>query len=520
MTTVDYLTLSTDDLLALCVTRGITLPLNDLDDREHIITILRSLEVAETRDLTPLIVGPPTQQMEQIPIAQTEDIPEESASAKNLRKHVVTIVKNYEKKPKKRSIDDFIKMFNARYKALSSILRQRKELQDVVGIARTLGKKDRENVAIIGMVVEKRETKNKYIILTVEDQTGQTEVWIGPNNRELSETVKEVAFDQVLGFIGTTSDRGIFANHIIFPDVPPSNPLKKGVTDTHVVFVGDVEVGSKLFMREEFEKVILWLSGQVGTPEQRATAQKVGYVIFIGDLVHGVGIYPNQQNDSDIHDIKDQYREFARYIKMIPDHIQIIMISGNHDAGRLQEPQLPVYRDFAEDLYAMPNVHILSNPCTVNIEKTATHPGFDILLYHGYSLVYYATNIQPIKDAGGMKATQEVMKLYLKMRHLSPTHGCNTYVPDAEEDPMVIDKVPDFLVTGHIHDVAYANYKGVTVLNCGAWNDVSDEQIKRGLEPQPGKLPVVNLRTRELRIMNFYSDERRKSVEAKKEALL
>jgi len=113
----------------------------------------------------------------------------------------------------------------------------------------------------------------------------------------------------------------------------------------------------------------------------------------------------------------------------------------------------------------------------------------------------------------------EVMKLYLKMRHLSPTHGCNTYVPDPDEDPMVIDRVPDFLVTGHVHDIAYANYKGVTVLNCGAWNDVSDEQIKRGLDPQPGKLPIVNLRTRELRIMNFYSEERRKAVQAKREEL-
>ena len=69
---------------------------------------------------------------------------------------------------------------------------------------------------------------------------------------------------------------------------------------------------------------------------------------------------------------------------------------------------------------------------------------------------------------------------------------------------MVIDRVPDFFITGHVHRISYANYRGVTMMNVGCWTEVSEEQEKRGLEPQPAKLPIVNLRTRELRIMNFY----------------
>jgi len=471
---------STDELLSMCAARGLTIPLRDIDDRDRILSILGT---------QPTLTGA----------------------------HTVTVVKNYTKRPRKWSVGDFVRYFNARYKALGGILRQRKELQGATAIARVKEKRGRESVSIIGMVVDKRETKNKYVVLTLEDPTGRIEVWVSPN-RETSETVKEVVNDEVIGVVGQTSDDRIFANAIIFPDVPQTHEIKKGVTDAYVAFVGDVEVGSKLFMREEFEKVVLWLSGQAGTQEQRDIAERVGYVVFIGDLVHGIGVYPGQAEDSDIHDIKEQYREFARYVKMIPERIQVILIPGNHDAGRLQEPQLPIYEDFAADLYAMPNVHPLSNPCYVTIAKTATHPGFDLLLYHGYSLVYYATNVQSVKDAGGMKAMHEVMKLYLRKRHLAPTHGSNTYVPDPEEDPLVIDSVPDFLVTGHVHDVAYVNYRGVTVINCGCWNDVSDEQIRRGLEPQPGKLPIVNLRTRELRIMNFYTEERRKAVQAKREA--
>jgi DNA polymerase II small subunit len=65
-----------------------------------------------------------------------------------------------------------------------------------------------------------------------------------------------------------------------------------------------------------------------------------------------------------------------------------------------------------------------------------------------------------------------------------------------------------------VHRISYANYRGVTVMNVGCWNEQSEEQEKRGLEPQPAKLPIVNLRTRELRIMNFYhnSDEKKKAM--------
>ncbi len=441
------------------------------------------------------------------------------------RVYTVKVLKNYVKAPRKRTVQDFVKYFNQRYRVLSAILKSRKELESVVSIARIVGKKERETVALVGMVMGKRETKSGYTVITLEDPTGSVEVWVSAKNMPpdkaaaLAGATKEVVLDEVIGIVGqTSSGNRVFANAILFPDVPLTKELKKGVRDTHVVFVGDVEIGSKLFMRNEFEQFVMWLSGKLGNEEQRALAAKVGYVVFIGDLVHGVGVYPGQQDDSDIHDIKEQYAQFTRYVKMIPEHIQVMTITGNHDAGRLQEPQLPVYRDFAEELYALPNVTMLSNPSSVTIEETPGHPGFDLLLYHGYSLVYYAKEVQPIKDAGGMKAMGEVMKLLLRKRHLAPTHGCNTYVPDAEEDPMVIDKIPDFLVTGHVHNIAYGTYNGVTVINAGCWNDVSDEQVKRGLEPEPARLPVVNLKTREVRLVNFYPQKKAKETIATREA--
>jgi DNA polymerase II small subunit len=416
----------------------------------------------------------------------------------------VRVVKSYTKPAKKRSYDDFVKYFNKRYQAISAILRARKELQNVTSISRLQGRRDREPVALIGIVQERKEAKTGHLILTLEDPTGTAEVWVPANNKELQLTGKEIVLDEVIGVTGQASGNRIFATSVLFPDVPVTHELKKGMNDNYVVFVGDVHVGAKLFLKEEFERMLSWLRGEFGTAEQRAIAKKVQYVVFIGDLVEGVGIYPGQEEDLDILDLKEQYREFARYIKMIPPHMHVILTQGNHDAGRLQEPQLSLAREYAGDLADLPNVTLVSNPATVNIDGGPSHPGFDLLLYHGYSLIYYANNVPTIRDAGGQKVTERIMKLYLQKRHLAPTHGCNTYVPDAEEDPLVIDRVPDFLITGHVHRIAYGSHRGVTLLNTSCWNEVSAEQEKRGLEPQPCRLPIVHLKTRELRIMNFY----------------
>ncbi|MDD9953408.1 MAG: metallophosphoesterase family protein [Candidatus Woesearchaeota archaeon] len=459
-----YEQLSTEQLVSKCIERDILVPPEALNDKERILALLQS-------------------------------------------RRTVEILENYTKAPKKYTVQDFVKHFSKRYRAINAILRQRKELENATSIARVLQQRERAQVSFIGMIVTIKETKSKHLIVTVEDPTGQVDVWLHADNKQFIETRKELVPDEVIGISGSTAGRRVFANNIIFPDVPITKELKKGQEEVYVGFVGDVEVGSKLFMKEAFENMILWLSGKVGTEEQRTTAKKIGYLVFIGDLVHGVGVYPRQEEDSNIHDIKAQYDAFAKLVKMIPENIQLIMIAGNHDAGRLQEPQLPLYTDIAEELYKLPNVTIVSNPATVTIEKRGDHPGFDLLLYHGYSLVHFANNVQAIKDAGGMDAMDEVMKLYLKKRHIAPTHGSNTYVPDSEKDPMVIETVPDFIVTGHTHNISYGNYNGVTLVNPGCWNDVSDEQIKRGLIPEPAKLPIVNLRTREMRLINFYPEE-------------
>jgi DNA polymerase II small subunit len=252
-----------------------------------------------------------------------------------------------------------------------------------------------------------------------------------------------------------------------------------------------------------------------GNEEQKKIAGKVKYVVLTGDIVEGVGIYPGQEGDLKIMDITQQYNEAAKWFKANSPTHKLILMSGNHDAGRLSEPQEVPFRDYASALWEMPNVTLVSNPAYVNIASTEDFPGFDLLLYHGGSLNYYAENVPFIRVAGGQKRSDLILSFLLQKRHLAPTHGSTLYLPDGEQDFLVIDIIPDIFVTGHIHRSTTGKYRNVTTINASCWTETTEDQIKRGLEPLPARVPIINLRTREVKIMNFLS---KKSKEKEEEA--
>ena len=170
---------------------------------------------------------------------------------------------------------------------------------------------------------------------------------------------------------------------------------------------------------------------------------------------------------------------------------------------RLAEPQLPIYKDFAEDLYNLPNVIMVSNPSVVNIHSVDNFPGFDVLIYHGYSFDFYLSGVESIRNLGGYDRVDLLMKFLLQKRHLAPSYTSTPYVPDTNCDSLVIEKIPDFFVTGHIHKSAVANYMGVTLISGSCWQSKTSFQEKVGHNPEPSRIPVVNLKTRDIKILKF-----------------
>ena len=124
-------------------------------------------------------------------------------------------------------------------------------------------------------------------------------------------------------------------------------------------------------------------------------------------------------------------------------------------------------------------------------------------MYHGYSFDYYVANVESIRTGGGYQRADLIMKFLLKRRHLAPSFESTPYFPGHRQDPLLITKIPDFFVTGHIHYSSVANYKSVTMISCSCWQGKTTFQEKLGHKPEPARLPVVNLKTREVKVLRF-----------------
>jgi DNA polymerase II small subunit len=414
---------------------------------------------------------------------------------------LVTIVRDYDEPSKKRGIKDFVSYYKHRYQFLVSILKQRTELQNVLSLNRVAHKQSGENFSLIGVVYNKVVTRNGHVILTLEDTTGQVKVFIGKDG-PLKDLIPYLTFDEVIGVCGSMKNGLFFATHLFFPDIPVDHKAKTTPDEVYAAFISDVHIGSKLFLEKEFLRFIDWLNGNVGSDAQKAMAKKVKYLFVVGDVVDGVGVYPGQESELALPDVIDQYKRTRELLSLIRSDLQIILCPGNHDAVRIAEPQ-PRVNEFSDSLLGLPNLTLVSNPSLVTIHTTSSFPGVDVLLYHGFSYDYYASTIEPIRTGGAYNRIDLVMKFLLQKRHLAPSHTSTQYIPSTERDTLLIEKIPDIFTSGHIHKSSLGNHHGVLLIGCSCWQSKTSFQEKMGHNPDPGRVPIVNLQTREITTIDF-----------------
>ena len=429
---------------------------------------------------------------------------EETNESINKSKNNIKIIKNYEDSLKKIDVFDFIDHYKIRYHFLSKILQTRLELSDVISINRTFGKMERDKVSLIGLVYSKQITKNGNIILEIEDLTGSMKVLINCNKEELFSKAKDIVVDEVIGVVGNLGNKIVFVNDLFFPDVKMNgSEMKKSEKEEYIAFISDMHIGSKMFLEGEFIKFIKWLNGETGSSDQKNIAKSVKYLFIVGDIVDGIGVYPGQDEELNILDIKEQYTKCAELLSEIRGDLNIIICPGNHDAKRLAEPQPVFDENLAEELYKLPNLTLVTNPSVINVGSYLDFPGFDVLLYHGFSFDYYIDQIESIRFGGGYDRGDLVMKFLLQKRHLAPSHTSTLFVVDPNTDDLIIDTIPDFFVTGHLHKSSISHY-GKTTLVCGScWQSRTAFQDKVGHHPEPCRVPIVNLKTRDVKVMKF-----------------
>ena len=374
-------------------------------------------------------------------------------------------------------IGDLIAYFQSRYEKLSKILKQRPELKTTTKVADI--ESGQTNLSLILMVKEIRSTKNGHKLVEFEDETGSISVLFSNKNEEMFADAEKLVKDEVVGVIATKNDDLAIANQLIYPGVTkvPSKEMDFGV-----VFLSDVHIGSLTFLEEEFENFINWINCDFGNEEQRKVAQDIKYLIVAGDIVDGIGVYPNQDKELSIKDIRLQYDEAARFLGKIRNDIKIIIAPGNHDASRLAEPQPAIPEEYAKSLYMLNNVEFVSNPAVVSLD------GINVLIYHGESF-----NELPMAIKGlSYEKNEYMMEELLKKRHLAPIYGERTPLASELEDYLVIEKVPDIFHTGHIHINSYKKYNGIHMINSGTFQTQTDYQKIKNIEPTPAQVPIIH----------------------------
>lgn len=400
------------------------------------------------------------------------------------------------KADKKLEVGDFVGNFRARYHSLQKILMQRNELQNLVSINK-IGS-DRQSLSIIGIVTEKRHTKNKNLIIGFEDLTGRISALVKSDREEVFAKANELQLDDVVGIKASGSRDLLFVHDLFFPDafIPEKT---KFAEEQAIAFISDIHAGSDRHLGKSFQRFLDWLNSE------DENTKKIKYIFIVGDNVDGVGIFPSQEYVLKLKSMKEQYSLLAFYLRQVPKRITMFMCPGQHDAVRVAEPQPIIGKEYASELHEIENLVLVTNPCMIKLMEK--NKEFKVLMYHGASIHTFINEIPELREIKAHKYPAKAVRHMLKRRHLAPTHSSVVYIPNVEKDPLLIEEVPDVLCTGEVHRLDIENYNGVLIITGSCWQAQTAFEEKVGNIPDPCKVPVLNLKTRELKIFDFRDEE-------------
>ncbi len=395
-------------------------------------------------------------------------------------------------------VKDFVNHFRSRYEKIKKIFEER-EFDNLTSLRKITD--ERASFTVIVAVLGKRVTKNKNLFIEVEDPTGNSIILVNQAKKELFEKARNLLEDDIVAFSVMGTKDMLFANDIFYPD--GALPEKKySDSEEYIAFTGDLHAGSTFFLERNINKFLKWLKGEEGDNRQREIAKKVKYIFFTGDNIDGVNHYPGQEKFLTEKTSVGQYGIVERIFKQIPEDKQIIMCPGQHDSVWVGEPQPIIGDNWAPGLHKMKNVHLVPNPSLVEISG-----GWKILMYHGASINRFIDEIPEIRTNFGHKCPTRVVKEMIKRRHLAPLHGGMDYIPCESGDPLVIETIPDIIVTADQHRAEISSYNNILLIAGSCWQSITPFEEKVGNVPDPCKVPILNLKTREIKILDFSDQE-------------
>ncbi|MDO5845493.1 MAG: DNA-directed DNA polymerase II small subunit [Methanocorpusculum sp.] len=370
-------------------------------------------------------------------------------------------------------------MFRDRFDTLAKMMATRLHPYPIEALVRGNKYAD-SDVDVCGMVVATSTSGKGHRIVEIEDPTGSMKVLFN-KNREGFDEAERILPDEVIGVKGKLAPAGpagmgsgmLFADKLVRPDIPLTHTFSPPKEPGKVALISDVHVGSDTFLPDCWNRFADWLDAH----------SEVGYLLIDGDVVDGIGVYPDQDKELHIKTIYEQYDCVGEMLSSLPKHLQIVLSPGNHDAVRGAEPQPALPEEFRSKFPK--NVTFVENPSVVNIQSVST------LMYHGRSI----DDLIKFIPGASYEHPGSIMEAMLKRRHLSPIYGQRTPLLSTERDNMVIRTVPDILHTGHVHISEVINYRGVLGVNAGTWQSQTSFQKQMNIHPTPAEAVVVDLST-------------------------
>jgi DNA polymerase II small subunit len=397
------------------------------------------------------------------------------------------------------NLADYLDLFRNRFSRISTILQQRLDVKNATTIRVALNAPLNSKVKVIGMVTDIRERRGT-IFLQIEDlESAVTAIISSRTKRNIREKAQKLLFDQVICIEGIIRDNNVLVvTDIITPNIPDHKPNTAN-DDIFAVLLSDLHIGSKHFLEKEFVKFLGWINGNEGNTELRKIASRIKYIVIAGDLVDGIGIFPNQEEELAITDIYQQYNYAAKYLQKIPEYIDLIIIPGNHDATRQSLPQPAILSDYAEPLTNRRKTILLGNPSKIALS------GVDFFVTHGRSLDDVIGSVPDVTYRNLHNTVTTAMKYLLTSRHAAPVYGQRTPIAPESSDYLIIDNVPDVFHAGHVHVFGYEKYRGTQIVNSGSWQAQTPFQQKMGLIPTSAIATVINLKSLQVTTINFGS---------------
>lgn len=162
-------------------------------------------------------------------------------------------------------MEEYHEYFLDRFRRLQKCLRQRIDAKDATSIADALKAPLNAKVKVIGMLTERRESRQRTF-LRLEDTESTATVMIYSNlESSVNKRVQDLLLDQVVCISAVKSRNDLFIlEDVLFPEIPQRAP-NKASDPVYAALISDLHVGSKLFMRAELNRFLLWLMENLET---------------------------------------------------------------------------------------------------------------------------------------------------------------------------------------------------------------------------------------------------------------